>query len=332
MFASPSQLRTSLRKAGISNAAIDAAWPQWWSDEAAQSSSATAELNFTLARRLGLSPKSLLNEEPVFLWRNEAKYKNLKFDIGEDEAALTSFGLSVGKMALGATVAVNIPQNDASSIRDSLLKMFEFVDLKALLFLCWSLGVPVAQLHVFPLDSKQMHAMTVEDSGRFAVLLGHESRFSAQYAFTVAHELGHIFLGHFSAQSAIVDMRDPVGEDESDDEETAATRFALELLTGHPSFVVETNNSDFTSGQLARSALEASQLNGIDPGMIALSLGHESHRWKQAIGALKIISESQGTPLIVNRVAEREFKWRTLSDDNEIYLRRVLELAEPTLA
>ena len=57
---SAQQLRAQLRSLGLSNAAIDAAWPRWWSAEAESSASARAELAFGVARRLGLEPESLI--------------------------------------------------------------------------------------------------------------------------------------------------------------------------------------------------------------------------------------------------------------------------------
>lgn len=332
MFVTPSQLRRSLRQAGISNAAIAAAWPDWWSEAAAQSASANAELRFTLARRLGLSPSSLLEEEPVFLWRDEAKYKSLNSAIGNDEAALTSFGLIVGKLALSATRSSDIPDLAASSIRAAILSSHEYVDLRALLLLSWSLGIPVVHLKVFPLDSKNMHAMTVGIDGRFAILLAQNSPFSARHAFTLAHELGHIFLGHFAAKSAIVDMTDPVIEQSTDDEELAANRFALELLTGHPEFEAQATLENYNSAQLASAAMATGPSERIEPGMLALSLGHTTKRWMQTTAALKQITTAQAPAPQMNSIAELEMDWVNLSIDSEGYLRRVLGLGEPNLA
>src|SRR4051794_15887231 len=66
---SAGDLRLRLRRLGLSDDAISAAWPQWWSADAEASPSARAELRFGIARRLGLDPRSLLGEqdEPRFL-------------------------------------------------------------------------------------------------------------------------------------------------------------------------------------------------------------------------------------------------------------------------
>lgn len=332
MFASPTQLRRSLRRAGISSAAIEAAWPEWWSEDASASSSAGAELRFTLARRLGLSPTSLLREEPVFLWRDEAKYKGLRASVQGIEDGLTSFGLSFGGLLLECTNQVDLPPAGAIELRNTLLRTHDFVDLRALLLLSWGIGIPVVQLKVFPLDRKHIHAMTVGVNGRFAIMLAKESSFAPELAFTLAHELGHVFLNHFGSGRAIVDIDDPVLEASSDHDELEANSFALELLTGHPDFETFADRQLYNSAQLAAAATSVGENYRIDPGMIALSLGYQTKRWPQTFGALKELARGNPPRPDLNRIAESEMNWRNVSGENEIYLRRVLGLEETRLA
>ena len=97
------KLRRQLQSAGITRRAIDAAWPQWWSAEAEGSVSAVAELRFTMARRFGLSPQSLFEEAPLFVWRDEAKFKNLGTATEEEAVVLSSFAVAVGAYLVSAT-------------------------------------------------------------------------------------------------------------------------------------------------------------------------------------------------------------------------------------
>src|SRR6266567_2405462 len=122
MTLSEGQLRRELRKAGIANAAINAIWPEWWSAEAGQSLSATAELTYTVARRLGLSPRALFDGSPQFLWHDSTKFKNLGTITDKEQAILASFGTAVGRCALSATPpAVFPPISDAQTVRDAIL-------------------------------------------------------------------------------------------------------------------------------------------------------------------------------------------------------------------
>ena len=64
-------------------------------------------------------------------------------------------------------------------------------------------------LRIFPLKNKAMHAMVVRVRGRYAILLGRDATYPAPVAFTLAHELGHVLLGHLGDAPALVDLRDP---------------------------------------------------------------------------------------------------------------------------
>ncbi|WP_405919713.1 ImmA/IrrE family metallo-endopeptidase [Streptomyces longwoodensis] len=323
---SPEQLRRELRQAGIANAAIDAAWPQWWSDEASGSPSATAELTFTVARRLGLSPSALFDGSPQFLWRDETKYKNLRSQSSDEEAALASFGVSVGRSALSATSGELLPGGlTAADLRAAILESREYVSFLDLLSFCWSFGIPIVQLRVFPLRQKRMHAMTVQVDGRYAVLLGLETKYPAKAAYIIAHEIGHIALGHLGTSGALMEMGDPMVAEDSDDEEIAADRFALELLTGseHPEILPD--NLSYSSRQLAVAAIQASSEQRIDPGVIALCLGHATNLWDRSFGALKIIPPGeQQVARQINEVAFQQLDWDALSYSSQEYLSRVM--------
>src|SRR6266478_1051876 len=89
------RFRQRLRGFGFTDPAIDAAWPSWWSDEAESSFSAQTELRFSIARKLGLEPRSLLEDEtePRFIWRDEARFKRLSGESDLERAGITSFGM-----------------------------------------------------------------------------------------------------------------------------------------------------------------------------------------------------------------------------------------------
>lgn len=325
-FVSPADLRRRLRRAGVSLELIEAAWPQWWSDDAIGSPSAGAELRFTLARRLGLSPSALLREEPVFVFRNAAKYKSLSQEVGEDEAALTSFGLSVARLITAATVPGETPVGiSASEIRGSVLRSWAFVTLESLITLCWALGIPVVYLRVFPLEAKRMHAMSVRVGERYAVLLGRDTTYPAALAFTLAHEIGHIALGHFDDHSAVVDFGDPATDGVGDDEESQATNFALELLTGNSTFSVEADRESFNSAQLVDSAVRASQSIRVEPAMLALALGHSTGRWTQALAAMKSMGAvNEDLVQWVNDIARSQLALELIGEDEGDYIDHLL--------
>jgi Zn-dependent peptidase ImmA (M78 family) len=318
-------LRRELRQAGLTARAIDAVWPEWWSDDAGDSRSATAELRYTLARRLGLSPRSLFEGAPRFIWRDEAKYKNLGSATDEEVGILTSFGVAVGQCAMSASSSEYQAPNDAQFVRQAVLETSMVVGLADILAYCWGIGIPVLQLRLFPLARKRMHGMTVRVGGRFVILVGLETRFLAQAAFLIAHEIGHIVFRHVSESVALVDVEDPYDSGHSDDEETLATRYALELLTGSPEPTIEASVESFSARQLAVAAMGQAATERIDAGALALGLAHATGRWAQGFGALKLIPPgSVDVGEAINQVARHQLNWAQMSHESHSYLEKVL--------
>src|SRR5215213_786663 len=99
------RLRQRLRAVGLDDAAIAAAWPVSWSEAADASLSARAELRSSIARKLGLDPHSLLEDEgePRFVWRDEARFKRLSGETEPEKWALASFGSALGAILVSGT-------------------------------------------------------------------------------------------------------------------------------------------------------------------------------------------------------------------------------------
>jgi hypothetical protein len=328
MVGDAGSLREQLRAAGLSRAAVDAAWPEWWSDQAETSVSARTELRLAVARNLGLGPKALVGERVDFVWRDRARFKHLR---AEDEipiAALNSFGVSVGRSLIEASERagdlVGIP---AASLRGILLEM-GVPDLAGLLTVCWAFGVPVAHLRVWPLAQKAMHAMVVGQWGRHAILFSREASYPAMVAFTLAHEIGHIALGHVPADNMLIDAEDPAGEADHDEEEVAADRYALEVLLGDPDPDIRIDVDTFNHVELADAVLRASPEYGIDPGTLALAVAHRRNAWPVAMAAMKLI---QPQPVVVSdlvtRVARTQLDLERLGSDTSTFIERALGIS-----
>lgn len=313
---------------GLSDSAISAAWPEWWSDDADASPSAQAELRFTIARKLGLDPTSLLDdEEPRFVWDDYAKYKNFAGDTSHERPAITSFGVSVGRILVqSVTIAHDLSGLAAAELRHSLLAHFQFIRLQDLLSALWAFGIPTIHLRVFPLTAKRMCAMAVRVGNRPAILLARDAQYPAASIFHLAHEIGHLALGHVAEGGGIVDMEDTVqGVDRDDAEEVAADRYALELLTGDPDFKVTKQGSGRSARALADQALKQGWLHQIEPGTLALCYGHATGEWKTVQAALpRIYNSNIEVWKVVNTIASHEIGWGALSDDSASFLRAVM--------
>lgn len=327
MDAERKRLTQELRQAGLSRSAIDAAWPDWWDEQLAQSPSGRAELRFALARRLGLVPHALLGERVEFIWNDEARFKHLKAEGEGARAAITSFGMAIARSLLSATptAAATAGPIDAERLREAILASRQFVDLPGLISTCWALGIPIVHLRVFPLEAKGMHAMVVNVDGRSAILIGHDARFPAQLAFTLAHEIGHLLLGHLAGAPALIDVEDPALATERDEQEVEADEFALTLLTGTASPDIQTDVDRFNAPTLANAVLTAAPQYRIEPGTLALCLAYRRRAWPVAMSALGMLYRLE-RPIWqdINDVAAQQIEWDLLPYEAAAYLRTVM--------
>ena len=329
MVGDAKSLRWSLKNFGLSDSVISAAWPDWWTDAAEGSLSSQAELRFSVARKLGLDPSELLDDAPRFVWRDEAKFKRFTGDNDFERAALSSFGISIARQILIAAPTGSRPKTlSASFLRKSLLSQAPFVRLVDLLGLCWAIGIPVVHLRLFPLSAKRMCAMTVRSGNRFAILLGKDASYPSPSAFHLAHEIGHIALGHLDHTTALVDVEDPLeGPTNVDEEESSADRYALELLTGSPQPMFATEAQRYTARELARVSSNAAAQLQIEPGTLALCFGYSTREWGKAFGALRwIYSSPHPVWTEINQIAKSQLEWSSLTEDAARFIRAVMQV------
>lgn len=271
------------------------------------------------------------DDEPRFLWREEARFKHLASEDALEQAGIASFGRAVA-IALVSAVApshFDLAGQGAYDLRARLLGPERpYVTLDSLVALSWSVGVPVVYLRIFPWPQKRMAAMTVRIGAQSFVLLAKDAMYPPWIAFYLAHELAHIALAHVDADQALVDF-DEGGEPaaDSDDEERAADAWALELLTGRPNPDVVSTDGMASPSELARVALSSAQELGIEPGTLALCFGYSTGLWAVANGSLKSIYAAPAPVwLAINSFARTQLALAESTNDASDFLEDVLEL------
>ena len=112
---------------------------------------------------------------------------------------------------------------DPAMIRE---RIGETISLEGLVEWAWSMGVIV-----IPMSGPGFSAAAWQLGERPAVVLKAKQEFSAHWLFELAHELGHVGLGHAAAETGIVDVDQPQPlVAASDEQEQEANEFALRLL------------------------------------------------------------------------------------------------------
>lgn len=320
-----------LQAVGFSDPFLQATLPEWAAQE--ESPSGQMMLRLLLARRLNLDPEALMDDSiPLgFLQSAPIKFKHMRLAPGQRRDTLTGYALGVTRILLGAAPGGAAAPPSAMNLRKALLESGrDNVGFGDVLTACWSLGIPVLHLRLFPAQTKGVTAMAVRIGSRFAILVARESGIPAQYMFHVAHELGHIALGHLDDSSAIIDADpdDPANAGErliDDQEERDADAYAQQLLAGVESFTVSRSMAGKAgnASELAQRALQLGAELQIDPAHVAMSFGFATGEWAMAMAAAKLVPGQEATPAsLVNRVLWSQLD--ELSDEHALhYLKAV---------
>lgn len=325
-----SNLRVRLTNLGLSDEAIHAAWPEWWSEDADASDSARAELRFSLSRKLGLDPQSLLEDgQPRFLWSDIARFKHLTNECDSEKAALSSFGVAIGNLLASAAApqttktVLGLP---ASKLRNAILNDVPFLGLLELISVCWSFGIPVIHLRISPLTRRRMSAMSVQIGVCPSILIGKDFLYPPTVAFYIAHELAHIALGHLRCKGFLVDFhRSDLADSSTDPEERAADRYALELLTGSSQPLALGSTRGPSSRGLATSAIKSTKHFATEPGILALCFGYSNKQWAIVNAAMKnIYAAKKHVWNEINGIAANQLTLENISEDSRTYLMRIL--------
>jgi len=298
MAISCSDLYRRLRDHGFDRKFVkDVVLPDWWEDSLATNPANRALAEAAIARYLGFkisqlrNPENSLSAPPAsnFCFKRLRRTKPSEIMpaaiVAQKAAKLIADHLS------GVSKFIGI--KSAQQIRNSILGD-SLVNLYALVRYCWHNGIAV--IHIvpdrLPRLSKKFQGVCLYCSQTPVVVLGSGKTSPPWLAFDLAHEIGHIMLGHVKADDRLLvdlDIDSRVGNDQQDKD---ANTFATEVLTGQKR--MQFKEQGLTSPNLASEARTYGHQNAIDPGTVALIYGRSADRWSVAQNALKYLGESTG--------------------------------------
>jgi len=229
-----------------------------------------------------------------------ARFKH-RVDTEESELTVAAnLGLALAKTSM---FSVNPPYQalpaDPIAVREQCLRLSEdnTVSFKSLLDLCWGHGIPVLFLNHLPRGSKRVTGMAISIADRPAIILGFSHKQSARQLFVLAHELGHILLGHIGSDSVLLDeeLAEVQGNLEGspevpkDHQELEADTFALKLIRGPIDDPLEQIGSQKSAAELLAATIPVAKKYGIDPGHLILSYAKSHDEWVLANQALNFL-------------------------------------------
>lgn len=321
--------------AGYSRSYVAALLPDWWDSSLNESESAVAQAGLELARLLGVRPSQLIwGKKGLQLdLPGSVRYKNVDrstASLGVTHATACAYSLARTIKQIWSLPYVPV-SGDAAGLRRHLLDVEgrPWVSFESLVEYCWASGIPVVHLTEAP-SGHGLDGIAVMIDDRPIILLLSRQINPAYHLFVLAHELGHIALGHLNGGGAIVD-RIESPEAGVDSDERAANQFALRLISGELSQQSFTPAGTPSAELLAGAALSIGALRKVDPGHIVLRYARGGGTAPAVQGALKLLatkvpSLACAASELTNRIAmDRLSSQAPLSDDVWQHLTRMLK-------
>jgi hypothetical protein len=270
--------------------------PAWWDDAIAETPAGFQQASLILGRLFSVQPETLWAEQiqPVLVVPNGRKFKQR---VGTESHEL-DVACALARSAARLTLKSFKPayrggfHTDAAELRQKLLIEKKWIEFKDLLAYCLEVGIPVIFLKHFPPKTKKMAGVSFEHEGRPVIVLTQNKAYG-HLLFDLAHELGHITLGHTQGGAWVIDAKIDVESD--DEEERAANRFALELLTGNPECKIVPTGRHLNAQELENAASRYGEAHKIDPLHIILNYGHTHNRWPVATNAVNLFAQNRET-------------------------------------
>lgn len=321
----------SLEHAGYPRSLQRTLLPEWITTDVLADDSAAPEIATILAKRLGLRAGLLSGTKPKVetLRRRDTKYKRSIPNRSKNLTAATSIAVAVAEaVATACRVNFKTLANDALGLRKEILETIggNWLGLRNLLMICWEHGVPVIYLAELGDGIPKMDGMVVHTNNRPVIILSKASQLWAWQLFVLAHEVGHVALGHVSPDEILVDEdlgADSYALEDSDVDERAADIFAIELLNGRRDATYIASESKVNGQNLAEAAFQHGKANQIDPGHIALNFAHSSRNWAVGVAAAKILQgENPSAAAIINQAMWGGIDTDLLSPDTVEFLEK----------
>lgn len=317
-------LYQTVAQLGLKPAQVRRLLPSWWDPQVERDPSGVSELAMLLGRRLSLDVGALLNGQ--LSPRGAMASVAFKHRAGLEPGALAAASAIASSLAQAVLAALpadysKLPHRAADLSAAATEGGLRQLGFDALLKLCWDHGIPVIPLPNLPVGVRKMDGAALQIEERPVIVIAKKKSSRAWLSFILAHEIGHIALGHLKPGSTIVDVSLQEGatyaaEDHNDNQEAEADAFALEAMGGE---VVESEvkswDAQMAPVALAVGARAAAKAYGIEPGHFILRHAFINRRWPNAVIALRFLSEDFNPEAALLGEFERRLDMDSVSDD-----------------
>lgn len=329
---------TKLREAEIRAelAAVGLVWrdakrlaPDWFGS-ALESGSGFLEAKLFLAKNFGLRL-----DQNGKLQRSSAVPTKFKTRANIDISEVVSAQHMAASCARTVASSFDTPVSAFGLLPDALRsKAFNLTnrpwfDFEVLVNLSWSLGVPVLYLPNIPAAGKKMDGLVTFVLGRPVVVLTRKSH-PDWLLFILAHELGHIAMGHLEASEGASILDEKISDDaDYDVQEKEANEFAVSVLT--PGGRKLRLQQLMSANKFSQLALSYGREHGISPGHVILNASkHKTVNGKsiwplgiKALGMLPDDARSRPAEIVCKEATNKYLDLSKISDDSLEFLEKL---------
>lgn len=286
---------------GLTRAQVRRLLPSWWEPSMEEHVDGVAELAMHISRRLSLDLPALM--EGKIVPKGAVADIAYKHRADADAGRLVAASYIASSLAQAIIAALGTPfiefPSDTKAFRALSKKVNSsgFLNFDTLLDLCWMHGIPVIPLPHLPVGVQKMDGAALALHDRPAIVLAKRKSSKAWLSFILAHEIGHIVLGHIKPGSTIIDvsLQDAstyATDQEADKQEADADQFAMELLGGaYANETIRSWSDRLSPVEMAVEARTASTAIDVDPAHLVLRYAFRTKRWAEATMALGFIQE-----------------------------------------
>ncbi len=329
-------LLARLRTIGLTRAQVGALMPAWWDAGAASSGAGAWEFALMISRRLGLDAVALAQGDIQPLGHVPApRFKHTARVSPEDLGPASRIAAALAK-AIVAAMPERPPVAPATAdqVRHALLTgPTQRVDFDSLLAFAWQLGIPVIPLPYLPTGVRKMDAAALRIGHRPVIVIARRNDSKAWLSFILAHELGHILLGHIPDDGAIVEgsIQDTSAfeaESQLDVQEREANAFAHAVLGGQDADLALAKWSPRASMmELVDAALTAAPMLHTAPGHLILRYAFLTRRWVEAAMALRFMADDLDAQSTLTKRLAGEIDTGAIADDLQDFVEQVTGIA-----
>lgn len=292
-------LYNKIKQLGFNKKQVKKLLPDWWDDAIADTPAGLQQATLRFAKTFHLDYKSLLGDNtPEFRFQKHQFKHSKNLDKNKLQPAV-AVAMLASRLTLSAFDKPFEPNHkDPLAIREYLLTQNPWIDFRVLATWCWDCGIPVIYLANLP--TPKMDGLALQKQGRPVIILSKKVNYGA-LIFDLAHELGHILLGHVDDDSIVLDEK--LSAQDDNDIEQQATAFALTLLTGQSNTQFK-KTKEYSPNGLAQAMISKGERLFIDPLHICRNYAYSSGQFAYANKIIDIIASKLNVKKTDQQIAQ----------------------------